>query len=156
MHRLWRASIWHPDAIPPDEWKYRSLKRFWLPAYDLLAIWAGIDAVLFGSRLLSRLLGGSGLIGLVGITFSIVAFACLLGVAFPRLWPVEMVGKVILVGMITAYAVAIVVYPAPAPPTEPPNFFIMRMLSLTLPLALFRLTLLGEEWKERRAEGSPA
>lgn len=27
LRRLWRASIWAPDAIPADEWKYRNLKR---------------------------------------------------------------------------------------------------------------------------------
>ena len=149
MRRLFAASIWARGAIPPDEWKYRWLKRLWLPIYDLFATAAGICAVVFGSRLLNRLLDGA-MLDAVGIVFTGIAFVCLLGVAFPRLWLVEIVGKVILVGMIGAYMSAIVLYPTV--PNEAPNWFVFAMLGFGLPLAMFRLSLLGEEWKERHAE----
>lgn len=152
IRRLWAASIWAPDAIPIGEWKYRHLERVWLPIYDVLAIWAGVDAVLFGSRLLYRLFDQN-VVDLVGALFAVVGVMCLLGVVFPRLWAVEVVGKLILVGMVTAYAFAIVLYLPPAQ-SEPPNFFVMRILSLALPLALFRLTVLGQEWKEHRTGAS--
>lgn len=42
--RLWRASIWAPGAIPPEEWKYRNLKRVALPVYDAIAVLAGVHA----------------------------------------------------------------------------------------------------------------
>lgn len=150
MRRLFAASIWAPGAIPVDEWKYRNLKRFWLPLYDLLAMWAGVNAVIFGSRLLNRLLH-DGLLDLVGIAFTLVAAVCLLGVAFPRLWAIEMVGKALLVGMVFAYMAAVILYPTPSP-DETPNWFIVAMLGFGLPLALFRITMLGEEWKERHQE----
>ena len=152
MRRLFAASIWAPGAIPPDEWKFRYLKRFWLPLYDLLAMWAGINAVVFGSRLLNRLMSEE-LLDLVGWSFFAVALVCLLGVAFPRLWAVEMVGKSVMVGMVFAYMASVILYPTPAPPAqESPNWFIVAMLGFGLPLAMFRLNLLGEEWKERRQE----
>lgn len=149
LRTLWRASIWEKNAIPPDEWKFRALKRVWLPIYDLIAVWSGIQAVLFGSALLNRLFP-PGLVDLVGMVFTLAAVAALAGVAFPRLWMVEVIGKVLLVGLVAGYVTAIVVFSR----TPEPNTFVMGMLAWGMPLALFRLHMLGEEIKERR-EVSP-
>lgn len=147
---MWRriaaASIWHPDAINPDEWKYRNLKRVWLPTYDVIAVLAGIVAALQGSPLLNRLFPAV-LVDTFGVALAVVATVCLAGVAFPRLWAVEIVGKVVLVGLVAAYAATILIFP-----TSPtPNHFVVLILAFSLPLPLFRLNLLGEEHKERRA-----
>lgn len=146
LRRLWRASIWHPDAIPPDEWKYRSLKRFWLPVYDLIAIFAGIWAALFGSPVLQELFDGP-VIDTMGILLTVVATVCLLGVVFPCLWRWELFGKAVLIALLAAYAAAVVLFrtnPAPS------SGFVAFIIILSLPLPLFRLTQLGEEIKERR------
>ncbi|RKE60473.1 hypothetical protein [Microbacterium sp. AG238] len=145
--RLYRASIWHPDAIPPDEWKYRNLKRVWLPIYDLIAIFAGIQAVLFGSTILDRLFHPE-LVDLLGITMATIATVCLAGVAFPSLWRVEIIGKVLLVGLVAGYITSILLFSQ----RPEPNLFVVGMLTFGLPLAFFRLNLLGEEMKERRPE----
>jgi len=139
-------SIWHPESIPPEEFKYRNLKRIWLPVYDFLAIWAGVEAALVGSPLLNRIFPGDFVDG-AGATFTVVASLCLVSVAFPRLWRLELVGKVVLVGMIAAYAACILLYS----PNPDPNHFVVLVLAFSLPLPLFRLNLLGEEIKERRA-----
>lgn len=146
MRALWRASIWHPDAIPPDEWKFRNLKRVWLPLYDMIAIFAGVQAVLFGSTILNRLFPPS-LVDLLGVILTIVATVCLGGVAFPRLWVVEIIGKVLLVGLVAGYVTTILMFSE----NPGPNLFVVGMLTFGLPLAFFRLNLLGEEFKERRA-----
>lgn len=77
---------------------------------------------------------------------SLVALVCLIGVAFPRLWVVEFVGKVLLVGIIAAYAATIFLFAS----NPNPNDFIVLMLAFSLPFPLSRLNLLGEEIKERR------
>lgn len=146
LRRLLRATIWHPSAIPPDEWKFRNLKRVWLPLYDVIAIFAGVQAVLFGSDLLNRIFAPV-LVDVLGGVFIVVACVCLLGVSFPRLWRVEIVGKVILVGMIAGYITAILSFSRP----PGPSLFVVGMLAFGLPLAMFRLNLLGEELKERRS-----
>ena len=145
LGRLWRASIWHPEAIPPDEWKFRNLKRVWLPLYDLIAVFAGVQAVLFGSDLLNRIFDPVA-VYLLGGVFITVSLTCLYGVSFPRAWAVEIVGKVILVGMIAGYITAILFFARP----PGPSLFVVGMLAFGLPLAMFRLNLLGEELKERR------
>ena len=148
MRRLLAASIWAPGAIAPDEWKYRNLKRVWLPLYDLIAILAGYFAFDRGSNILNRLFE-PWLIDVLGITMMVIATICLAGVAFPRLWPIEMVGKVLLLGIVVSYIATILILSV-----EPfTNLFVVAMLAWGLPLALFRLNLLGEEWKERQAEG---
>lgn len=146
MRGLYRASIWSPDAIPPGEWKYRNLKRIWLPTYDVIAVIAGVVAALQGSPLLNRLFPDILVDGL-GYGLAIIATVCLAGVAFPRLWAVEIVGKIILVALVAAYATMILLFPS----TPQPNHFVVLMLAFSLPLPLFRLNLLGEEVKERRA-----
>lgn len=147
MRRLFAASIWAPGAIQPDEWKYRNLKRVWLPLYDLIAIYAGLQAVLYGSNILNRLFDPF-VVDVFGLAMVVISTVCLAGVAFPRLWPVEMVGKVLLVGLVAGYVTTILLFSVSATP----NLFVVGMLTWGLPLAFFRLNLLGEEYKERKAE----
>lgn len=151
FRRLWEASIWAKGALPLHEQKYRSLKRVWLPLYDVVLVIAGINAVLYGSRLLDRLYGD--FTDVIGAFFSAIALVCLAGIAFPRLWAVEFVGKTLLVAMVIAYISAIILSPSPAQvqANEPPNWFIVTMLAATLPLPLFRLELLTTELADRRA-----
>jgi hypothetical protein len=151
MLRLLARSIWAHDAIPLSEWKYRNLKRVWLPLYDVLAIAAGLSALAYGSRLLNRVLGTHA-VDAVGAGFAVVAFVCLIGSAFPRLWLVAIIGKLVLVGIIVAYMAAIIIFPSV--PDEAPNWFIVVMLAFGLPLACFQLNMLGEEWKDRRADAA--
>lgn len=154
LQRLWAQTIWAKGAIPPTEWKYRNLKRVWLPLYDAIAIIAGWMAMWFGSRLLFRIFDMH-LVDAVAAFYSLIAFVCLIGVAFPRLAGVEAAGKVILVGLIAGYIGAIIFY-SKNPPGEPAPWFIVAMLAGLLPMPLFRLSLLGDEWagrfiKRRRA-----
>lgn len=145
---LFAASIWHSGAIPKDEWKYRHLKRVWLPVYDFVAMVSGTLAFYFGSRLLYSILDAA-LVDVVGILYATIAAVCLLGVAFPKLWGVEIAGKVILVGLIVGYIAAIGLY-SDIPAGDPPSWFIMAMLAGLLPMPMFRLGLLGEEQVVRR------
>lgn len=152
MRALWMASIWHPDAIPLHERKYASLKRVWLPLYDVVAVLAGIAAIAFGSRLLDRLYGP--FTDPIGAFFILVALVCLAGVAFPRLWAVELAGKFVLVGMIITYIAAIVVSPSPEQllAREAPSWFVVAMLALNLWLPFWRIENLTTEWVDRRAD----
>lgn len=142
------ASIWHRGAIPEDEKKYRHLKRVWLPVYDVIALAAGWLAFEYGSRLLYNIMAPA-LVDLVGLAYAGVAAVCFIGVAFPRLWAVEIGGKVLLVGLIVGYIAAIGLY-SRVPVGDPPSWFIMAMLAGLLPMPLFRLGLLGEEQVVRR------
>lgn len=143
-------SIWHKGSVPLSERKFRNLKRIYLPAYDVAAFITGLLAFHYGSRLLHRILGDQ-LVDAVGLLYALVAAVCFVGVAFPRLWVVEAIGKIILVGLLVSYMATLANFPLPG---DPPNWFIIGMLSGLLPMPLFRLSLLGEEattrWLGRR------
>lgn len=148
LRRLYAESIWHPDAIPSEDWKYRNLKRIWMPFYFVIAIYSGAAAIASGSRLLFRLFGQD-LTDWLGAAYFLVAFVALVSVAFPRLWAPSIVATSLLAGMVAGYISMILV--APSAPGDP-NWFIVGMLGWGLPLSAFYVNLLGEEIKERRAK----
>lgn len=148
LRRVWAETIWHPDALPPDEWKYRTLKRFWLPLYDLVALTAGLWAWTFGSPILHRLFHEE-VVDVAGAVFALAALVCLAGITFPRLWRFELGGKITLVSLLGAYAFAVAVFRTNP---DPSAAFVSFVLILAIPMPMFRLQLLGEEIKERDAE----
>lgn len=147
--RLGSTSVWAAGVVPTDD-PWRNAKRIWLPLFDVIMIASGINAIVFGSRLLDRLYGD--FTDIIGAAFVIIAAACLIGVGWPRMWPVEIVGKILLVSMIVGYVAAIIMSPSPEQlaAKEAPSWFVASMLlGLTLfPLA--RLDRLLDEWVKRR------
>ena len=143
-----QESVWAKDAIPADEWKFRNFKRVVLPVYDLLLVFAGVCAVVWGIPSFQEIYPPDVVDG-IGWLLMIVATVCLFGVSFPRLWPVEMLGKVILVGIITAYLIAIFGLALQGVGTRE---FVMTVVALTLPLPVYRLGMLGTEYRDRRTE----
>jgi len=152
MRALFRASIWAPGALASEPRKYRSLRRVWLPIYDLIALMNGLLAFVFGSRILDQIFGT--MTDLVGLLFAAVALVCLVGVSFPKLWRVEFAGKVLLIGMVVGYIACILAFPSPEQIAlkEAPNFFVSGMLVFGLPLACFGLDLLTREEFDRRVQ----
>lgn len=148
LRRLQARTVWHKDGIPAEDWKYRRLVRVWLPFYDVIAVLTGLAGLLYGSPLLNKLFSEDATDIVTGL-FVVVATAALMCVIFPSLWPAEIVAKVLLVGMVSAYIFTILVYGSPGP-TGAPNLFIAGMLAFGLPLTLFRLDLLGQDILERR------
>lgn len=148
LRRLYAQTVWHRDGIPAEDWKYRRLVQLWLPLYDVIAVATGLFGLLYGSPLLNKLFNED-VTNIVTGLFVIVATAALMTVIFPALWPAEIAAKVALVGLVTAYIFTILVYGSPGP-SGAPNLFVAGMLAFGLPLALFRLDLLGQDILERR------
>ena len=148
LGRLLAQTVWHRDGIPAEDWKYRRLVRVWLPLYDVIAVLTGLAGLLYGSPLLNKLFSEE-ITNVVAGMFVVVATAALMCVIFPCLWPAEIVAKVLLVGMVSAYIFTILVYGSQGP-TGLANLFVAGMLAFGLPLALFRLDLLGQDILERR------
>lgn len=149
MRSLYRASIWATGATPIDD-PWRNAKRIWLPLFDVIMIISGINAIVFGSRLLDRLYGD--FTDIIGAAFILVAAACLIGVGWPRMWPVEIVGKILLVSMIDGYVAAIILSPSPEQlaAKEAPSWFVVSMVLGLTTFPLARLDRLLDEWVKRR------
>lgn len=153
LARIASASIWAPGALDHEPKKFRSLWRVWLPLYDILAVVAGILAALFGSQILFHVFGYV-LVPILGVAFAAASFVAFLGVAFPRLWRVEVAAKCVMIGMVVGYVFCILFLPSDRQIASQgtPAFFVACMLLVGLPLVAFRLSMLSEEWFERRVE----
>lgn len=149
LRSLYRNSIWNPDAIQPEEFKYRNLKRLWLPLFDLLSILVGMFGVVYGSKILNELYPTAVVDGL-SVVFIIAASVALVGIAFPKLWIPEVAGKITMLGLLGGYSTAIWVSFFHG---SVESGFVAAMLMYPVLFPLFRLDILGEEVKQRRVEG---
>ncbi|QQO39384.1 membrane protein [Microbacterium phage CrunchyBoi] len=150
MKTLLRGTVWEKGALDGEPKKYRSLVRFWLPLYDVIAIAAGIFAVWVGSSLLDRIYGD--LTDAIGTVYALVAALCFIGVAYPKLWMLEVGAKITLLGMLFGYVAAILWVPSPQQLAfaAAPSYFVAAMLCWGVPMAGFRLTQLAIEEYERQ------
>lgn len=143
---LYRHSVWHPEAIPEEEFKYRNLKRLWLPLFDLLSILVGLLGVAYGSKILNELYP-EWLVNTLGLVFMGAALIALVGISFPKLWIPEVAGKLVMLGLLGGYSTAIWVSFFQG---SVESGFVAAMLMYPILFPLFRLDILGEEVKQRR------
>lgn len=145
MRKLYLASIWAPDAIPIEEWKYRNLKRIMFPVVDLLFVLAGIAAVREGVPAINEFFPGY-IVTAFSYLLILAGFVCLIGVSFPRLWPVEIAGKSVLLGLITGFILSLFILICFG---ESQRGFAFAIACVSICPIYWRLTLLGNEWQSR-------
>ena len=150
LQRVYRQSIWHPDAIEDGSFKYRNLRRIWLPLFDALSVWIGFLAVQYGSNTLNRMFPEV-VVNVVGSAFALAATLALVGVVIPRLFLAEIVGKVVMVSLLGTYSVLIW---ASFLAGEVQSGFVAGMLMLPLILPFAVLQIRGEEIKQRKSVGT--
>lgn len=145
LRAIARATIWHRSAIPADEWKFRSIKRVWLPLYNLIVVGAGLWALWFGSPILKRLFPGE-LIDIAGLALAVAGAICFLGRAFPMLWAVEFAGKVAIAFLLGGYAGTVALF---RQDPDPAGGFVVFILVLAIIPCMIGVSIIAEEWKER-------
>lgn len=149
MRFLLRHSVWDPSAVDPEEFKYRNLKRFWLPLFDLVCMLFGFLAIVHGSTILNKLYP-AGVVDVFGLIFMVASGVALVGVSFPALWLPEMLGKAVMTTLMGGYSITLW---ASFFHGEMASGFVAGMLFLPILFPIFRLQLLGEEMKQRRVDG---
>jgi hypothetical protein len=147
LGRILSQSIWAPDAIPEEEWKYRHLKRVFLPLFDVIAIYVGMRAILSGIPAITLLFGVQ-MDQFIAGTFTAAAFGALIGVAFPRLWVLEMIAKTGLVTAIGVYGLALFLLST----ADEARAVVSGITTLAAILPGWRLTMLASEWGVRRRQ----
>lgn len=146
MKKLYMLTIWAPGAIPVEEWKYRNIKRIMFPLIDFLFMLAGIKAIAYNVPGVS-LFFDDPIIDLVAYILVLSAATCLVGVSFPRLWAVEIIGKSILLGVMSGYFASLVLLAFMGYSTIE---FTLFMSAISICPVVWRLSLLGSEWQSRR------
>lgn len=140
IRRVAGATIWSEGSIPVTEAKYAvPLKRYVIPAVDVILIAAGIFAVTNGIPSYEELVPAVAYS--LSLVFIAIAAACFIGIAFPRLWVLEVIGKCGLIMFCGSYAVALLIRNTP--------FTAMFFIALAVFLG-YRLWILGDEEGERR------
>lgn len=152
MKRIFSMSIWASGAIPADEWKYRNLKRVMFPVVDLLFFLAGLSGARYGVPAISEFFPDQ-VVDFFAYILSMIALICLTGVAFPRLWLVEILGKSILLGLMVGYFVALFLLTAVG---EGNRGFVLLIAAVALSPVVWRMSLLGSEWQDRRVAARKA
>lgn len=107
LRGLWRETIWHPSAIPATEGSTsREMKRFVLPAFDILVIIMGFNAVTSGMPSFNIVYDGD-VASFAAWTLLCSGIVALVGVSFPRLWALEAAGKLAMLAVFGGYAAAL-------------------------------------------------
>lgn len=134
--RFARLTVWHPINTDPED-ENRWGPRFWFPTYDVIALILGLYAFFQGSPLLNRMfpVWFTDSLGVALITSSLV---CLVGVCFPRLNYLELLGKMAIVFILGGYAGTI----AFLSKTNDPNGFVVVALLMSVWLLGPRISVL--------------
>jgi len=95
-------TVWHRQGIPPSAWRFRGIFRYVLPLTDLLFLWFGVVGWNNGIASLQEATSNQWQTWW-SLAVAISAVGAFVGVAFPALWKLELMSKVFLVGLVSAY-----------------------------------------------------
>lgn len=123
--RIKRLTVWHPLNTDPSD-DYRHGPRFWYPMFDLFMVALGVYAFFIGSPLLNRLFP-VWFVDSLGVAITVAAVLAAVGAILPKLFMIEIVGKLGLVFLLGGYAGTVA---ALSQVSEPNGFVVITMLSL--------------------------
>ena len=147
LRRVGAQTIWAPGAIPPQEGQAsHELKRYVLPVFDVLVIVMGVNAVRYGMPSFDLVYSATiaSVAAWVLLASGIVA---LVGIAFPRLWLAEALGKIAMVIVLGGYAGALWGLLLQG---EWGRAFVAAGLTAIITLPMWNLARLGRERRGRR------
>jgi hypothetical protein len=147
IQRLCRATVWARGAIPMSERKYAGpLKWFVFPAFDVLMMVVGFRTMFVGIPSIDALFPPV-VAWALSLVWGTVAGVCLVGAVFPKLWPLEIGGKIALFIILTLYLIALRAAPGTYDGSKDAvtGFVAGAMLIPTL-----RLWILGIEERDRK------
>lgn len=155
--RLAQATVWAPNGIRREDWRFRGIFRFVLPFTDIFFLWFGVVGVINGVASVQDVTSASWQTGWsAGIAlFSLLAF---LGVSFPKLWWLELSGKAFLIGLVTGYIALFLARGF----SDPAVLATAGLIVILILLPIWRVgdlaTKLGESlvtWRKRRSQDTP-
>lgn len=100
--RFKRLTVWHPINTDPND-DYRDGPRFWYPTFDLFMVALGVCAFFIGSPLLNKLFP-MWFVDSLGVSITIAAVLAAIGAIIPKLFMLEIGGKLALVFLLGGYA----------------------------------------------------
>lgn len=102
LQRLWRESVWSPNGVSKEDWRFRGVFRWVLPLTDVFFIWFGVAGWWQGIDSVQEAASPSWQVYWSSF-LALTAALALLGVSFPRLWYIELIAKGPLVSLVSVY-----------------------------------------------------
>lgn len=145
-----RASIWHPNAIPITEGELaRDMKRWVLPSIDTILIVGSMLAVQHGMPTFA-IIYNAVVSHFAAVSVLIFSVGCLIGVAFPSLWRLELAAKGGLAFVLMTYSFLLLARVLVGDSTG--GFVAAVALALSA-VPVWRIVWLGREYRRRKARG---
>ena len=147
--RIKRLTVWHPINTDPND-NYRHGPKFWYPVFDLMMVALGVYAYALGSPLLNNLFP-VWFVDTLGVTIAASAIFAAVGAIIPRLYLVELLGKLGLVFLLGGYAGTVAVL---SRSDEPNGFVVITLFSLVWllgPRLSWLFVRLWKDWSTWRA-----
>lgn len=129
IKRIAAATVWAPNGVSAKDWRYRGIFRVVLPGTTVLFFWFGIVGWVNGVSSVQAVAGSTYATGWsAGIAISSALW--FMGTAFPKLWPVECVASIILIGLIVSYVALFVaaIFTTPSRSASAGLIFILFLL----------------------------
>lgn len=145
-----RLTIWHPINTDPND-DDRWTVRVWLPMYDALAVLLGIIAYYIGSSLLVQLFPPV-IVDAVAVFFLFAGLITLIGVTIPKLWRIEVAGKIAMSFLLTTYAFLVLTFPSKDVPNNSFVTVILIMATWGIYPRLTKLFIRGYQASRKRKE----
>lgn len=102
LWRFWKLTVWGPGGVRAEDWRFRGIFRFVLPATDLIFMYFGIVGWWNGVGSVEDA-AGSTWQAWWSLAIALSALGAFVGVGFPKLWLLELCAKLFLIGLVSAY-----------------------------------------------------
>lgn len=104
LKRIASATVWAPNGVRAEDWRFRGIYRFVLPVTDILFFWFGAAGWYNG---VASVQDAAGIRWQEwwSLSLALAAAVAFVGIAFPRLWLVEVMGKIPLIALVFVYIV---------------------------------------------------
>lgn len=132
------------DSVPED---YKGIYRWVLPLTDLFFIWFGVVGWLIGVESVEDATS-TGWQTWWSFTIAVAALFALVGVAVPKLWPVELIGKIPLVGLVCVYVAVLLMGGV----EDPLAMATAGLICILILVPIWRVFSLSRRWRRSRIE----
>lgn len=147
FRELWRSTVWAPQGVPFEYWRFRGLFQFVLPITYLLFVYFGVTVQITGIESVETLAGQDWQTAWSAAVTASAANA-LVGTVFPGLWWLEAVGIIPLIGLVSMYIVLLLAYGIGGEQ----SLATAGLVVIVILLPVWRVGDLGAEFRRRRRE----
>lgn len=147
--------MWGRNGVAPEDWRYRGIYRWVLPLTDTFFFWFGAVGWWNGIGSVEAAASQTWQENW-SLAIAIASMIAFVGVIFPKLWWVELIGKLPLIGLVSVY---IFLFAARGFTTDPNMLATAGLISILILLPIWRagdLSFVAWRWRHDKEEAHTA